>query len=93
MGNAAEARTERVDLRLTPSAKRTLQQAAAVSQKTVTEFVMDSALMAAFDTLADRRAFHLDAAQWDEFVAALDAPVAENPALRQLLARKPAWER
>ena len=93
MGKAAEARTERVDLRLTPSAKRTLQQAAAVSQKTVTEFVMDSALTAAFDMLADRRAFHLDAAQWDEFLAALDAPVGENAALRQLLARKPAWER
>ena len=26
-------------------------------------------------------------------VAALDAPVADDPALRALLARKPAWER
>lgn len=93
MATATEARTERVDLRLTPSAKRTLQRAAAASQKTVTEFVMDSALTAAFDTLADRRVFELDDKQWAAFMAALDAPVADNPALRALLARKPAWER
>jgi len=93
MGIPTEMRTERVDLRLTPSAKSTLQRAAAASQKSVTEFIMDSALAAAFDTLADRRVFKLDDAQWAAFVSALDAPVADNPALRALLARKPAWER
>ncbi|MFN0194675.1 MAG: DUF1778 domain-containing protein [Aestuariivirga sp.] len=93
MESPTEMRTERVDLRLTPSAKQTLQRAAAASQKSVTEFVMDSALAAAFDTLADRRVFQLDEAQWAAFNAALDAPVADNPALRALLVRKPAWEK
>ena len=46
-----------------------------------------------FDALADRRVFQLDDAQWVHFMAILDAPVADNPALRTLLARKPAWER
>ena len=90
---SAETRTERVDLRLTPSAKRTLQRAAVASRKSMTEFVVDSALAAAFDMLADRRVFPVDDAQWAAFVAALDAPVADNPALRALLARRPAWER
>jgi uncharacterized protein (DUF1778 family) len=93
MDTSAETRTERVDLRLTPSAKRTLQRAAAASQRSVTEFVLDSALAAAFEALADRRVFELDDAQWAAFMAALDAPVTDNPALRALLARKPAWER
>lgn len=93
MDTPTETRTERVDLRLTPSAKRTLQRAAAASQKSVTEFVLDSALAAAFEALADRRVFELDDAQWAAFMAALDAPVADNAALRALLARKPAWER
>jgi uncharacterized protein (DUF1778 family) len=93
MDTPPETRTERVDLRLTPSAKQTLQRAAAASQKSVTEFVLDSALAAAFEALADRRVFELDDAQWAAFMAALDAPVADNPALRALLARKPAWER
>ena len=85
-------RSERVDLRITPEAKRTLQQAAAVTNKSLTEFLLHSGLHAAYDALADRRVFALDHAQWAEFEAALDAPPAENPGLRSLLARKPAWE-
>lgn len=55
MTELAESRSERVDLRMTPSAKRTLQQAAVVSNKTLTEFLLDTGLQAAFDALADRR--------------------------------------
>ena len=88
----SEARSERVDLRMTQAAKRTLQHAAAVSNKTLTEFLLDSGLTAAADALSDRRVFLLDEAQWDAFHAALDAPPRDNPALRALLARKPVWE-
>ena len=93
MDDLTESRSERVDLRMTPSAKRTLQQAAALTHKTLTEFLLDSGLHSAFDTLADRRLFQLDDANWKAFIAALDAPPRNNPALRKLLARKPAWER
>jgi len=90
---AAEPKSERVDLRMTPAAKRTLQQASAAASKTLTEFLLDSGLRAASETLADRRAFLLNAAQWRAFQAALDAPPPENPRLSALLARRPAWER
>jgi uncharacterized protein (DUF1778 family) len=92
MSANSESRSERVDLRMTPSAKQTLQHAAAMSNKTLTEFLLDSGLHAAYETLADRRVFVLDDLRWAEFVAVLDAPPAENPRLRALLARKPAWE-
>ena len=49
---------------MTPAAKRTLQRAAAVNAKTLTEFVLDSSLTAAFETLADRRVFKMDEVQW-----------------------------
>jgi uncharacterized protein (DUF1778 family) len=87
-----EGRSERVDLRMTPSVKQVLRRAAEVSNKTLTEFLLDSGLHAAHDTLADRRLFVLDEQQWSDFTAALDAPPADNPRLRALLARKPAWE-
>jgi uncharacterized protein (DUF1778 family) len=87
-----QARSERVDLRMTPAAKRTLQRAAAVKNKTVTEFLLDSGLNAALDTLADRRVFELDEKRWAQFMAQLAAPPKNNPKLRKLLARKPAWE-
>jgi uncharacterized protein (DUF1778 family) len=69
-----------------------LQQAASAANKTLTEFLLDSGLHAAHDTLADRRTFVLDERQWQEFQAALDAPPADNARLRALLARKPAWD-
>jgi uncharacterized protein (DUF1778 family) len=93
MDDLTETRSERVDLRMTPSAKRTLREAAALSHKTLTEFLLDSGLNSAFNALVDRRVFQLDDARWKAFMSALDAPPKNNPRLRKLLARKPAWER
>lgn len=92
MAITPDSRSERVDLRMTPTAKQTLMQAASTTNKTLTEFLLDSGLRAAYDTLADRRTFVLDERRWNEFTAALDAPPADNPRLRALLRRKPAWE-
>ncbi len=92
MAKTSEARSQRVDLRMTPSAKRTLQRAAAVRNKTVTEFLLDCGLNAAFDTLSDRRVFQLDQKRWDAFQDALAKPPRTNPRLRKLLARRPAWQ-
>ena len=92
MSDTAESRSERVDLRMTPAAKRTLQQAATVKNKTLSEFLLDTGLNAAFDALADRRVFQLDAERWDAFMAALAKPPRNNPRLRKLLARQPKWK-
>jgi uncharacterized protein (DUF1778 family) len=51
-----ETRNEKLDLRLTPSAKRTLQIAALAAHRSVSEFVLESALARADETLPDRRA-------------------------------------
>ncbi|HVY33787.1 MAG TPA: DUF1778 domain-containing protein [Caulobacteraceae bacterium] len=91
MPDGFEARSERVDLRMTPDAKRTLQQAASVTNKTVSEFLLDSGLNAAVDALADRRVFQLDDAKWEAFQSALASPPRDNPGLRSLFARKPPW--
>ena len=78
-------RTEKLDLRLTPGAKQTLQRAAAAAQRSVTDFVLDSALASAAETLADRQTFQLDPEQWQAFVAALDAPPQTNSRLARLM--------
>jgi uncharacterized protein (DUF1778 family) len=67
-------RTEKLDLRLTRTAKRALQNAAAASHKTVSDFVLESALDRADSVLADRQVFRLDARRWNLFLATLDAP-------------------
>ena len=78
-------RTEKLDLRLTREAKLALQAAATASQRSVSEFVLESALARADEALADRRTFILGADQWKAFMAALDAPPRPLPRLHRLL--------
>ena len=81
----AERRTEKLDVRVSPSAKAKLQAAASASHRTMSDFVMESALSRAEETLADRRVFALSAEKWAEFQAALDAPTRPLPRLKALL--------
>ena len=48
---------------------------------------------AAEEASLDRRVFHLDAAQYEAFERALDAPARPTATLRKLLARPAPWER
>ncbi len=88
-----ETRNEKLDLRLTPSAKRALQVAASVARRSVSEFVLESALARAEETLPDRLRFGLDPKQWARFQAALDAPVKPAPRLAKLLNQPSVFER
>ena len=88
-----ETRKEKLDLRLTPSAKRTLQFAAFAAHRSVSEFVLESALARAEETLPDRRQFGLNADQWAKFQAALDAPPRAMPRLEKLLREPSVFER
>jgi uncharacterized protein (DUF1778 family) len=85
-------RTEKLDLRLSPAAKRTLQAAATAARKSVSEFVLDSALSEAEERLADRRVFTLDHRTWEVFVAALDAPPRRHPRLDRLFREPSAFD-
>jgi uncharacterized protein (DUF1778 family) len=78
-------RSEKLDLRLTRKAKTALRAAAAAANRSVSEFVLESALARADETLADRRTFVLNAAQWKAFLTALDAPPRPQPRLERLL--------
>lgn len=89
---ASAPRSEKLDLRLTISAKRALQRAAAASQRSVSEFVLESALARAQETLPDRQRFNLDAEQWAAFLDALDAPPRDLPRMRRLLAEPSVFE-
>jgi uncharacterized protein (DUF1778 family) len=80
-----EKRTEKLDLRLSLSAKRALQSAAQAARRPVSDFVLESALARAEETLPDRHIFRLNAEQWKAFQAALDAPPTPAPRLARLL--------
>jgi uncharacterized protein (DUF1778 family) len=86
------ARTEKVDLRLTAAAKRILQTAARANSRSLSEFVLESALARAAETLPDRQHFGLDEEQWVRFQEALDAPPRSLPALKKLLSEPSPFE-
>jgi uncharacterized protein (DUF1778 family) len=88
-----ETRNEKLDLRLTPSAKRVLQTAALAAHQSVSEFVLESALARAEETLPDRRRFGLNAAHWEAFQAALSAPPRPSRRLAKLLKEPSVFER
>lgn len=88
----AATRSEKLDLRLTAADKRVLQAAAGATRRSVSEFVLESALSRAEETLPDRGAFGLDAAAWTAFQAALDAPVRPTPRMARLLRERSVLE-
>jgi uncharacterized protein (DUF1778 family) len=78
-------RSQKLDLRLSSDAKKTIQLAAAATRRSVSDFVVESALARAAETLPDRTRFSLQSEQWRRFQALLDAEPRSNPRLAQLL--------
>ena len=85
MGTRNLSKTERIDIRASTPVKQLLQEAARASHKNVSEFLLDAGVTAATQTLADRRHFVLNEAQWKAFQEVLDRPVQEKPRLKKLL--------
>lgn len=85
MGTRNLSKTERIDVRASTPVKQLLQEAARASHKNVSEFLLDAGVTAATQTLADRRHFVLNEAQWKAFQEVLDRPVQEKPRLKKLL--------
>ncbi len=90
--NRRDAKVERLELRTSPRQAEVIRQAATVTEKTVTAFILDAATLEAQRTLADQRLFSLDPARWQRFVNALDHPAKEKPRLRALMRRPSVLE-
>jgi len=80
-----QLRDTRLNLRVTSAQAAFIRRAAESSEKSLTEFVLESAATAAERVLADRRGFALDSAAWKAFQRALERPVVLKPRLQVLL--------
>lgn len=78
-------RDSRLNIRATSRQDSLIRRAAEAVDKSVTEFVLESASVAAEHVLADRRLFVADEAAWQAFEAALDRPAVLKPRLKELL--------
>jgi uncharacterized protein (DUF1778 family) len=90
---ATTTRTRTINLRIADERRALIDRAAEATGKDRTEFMLDAATREATTVLLDQRYFQLDPDAFATFAAALDAAPADNPRLRQLLARKAPWEK
>jgi uncharacterized protein (DUF1778 family) len=77
---------ERWDFRVDPETDRLVRRAAQTADRTLTDFVVDAAVVEAERLLADRAEFVLDAERWERFVELLDRSPQDNPGLAKLFA-------
>jgi uncharacterized protein (DUF1778 family) len=85
------ARQCRINLRASARQEQLLKQAAAATDRTMTDFVLEAAVVEAERVLADRRWFLIDNQQWAQFKQLLDQPARDLPKLRALLAKPSAF--
>ena len=85
-------RDARLNLRTTSQQQQLIRSAAAAVDKSVTDFVLQSATTNAERVLADRRWFLLSDEAWDDFQELLDAPVARTPKLAALLSEPTVFD-
>jgi uncharacterized protein (DUF1778 family) len=78
---------ERWDFRVASEKDELVRQAAEAADRSLTNFVVDAAVVEAERVLADRTQLVLDADQWESFVELLDRPPQEKPGLEKLFSR------
>jgi uncharacterized protein (DUF1778 family) len=86
-------RDSTIHIRVAKKTKRLLEHAASAVDKTLSEFVLESASKNAVGVLLDQRLFVLEAKQYDAFIRALDKPPPAGPKLKALMKRRPLWDR
>lgn len=80
------AKRARLDLRVSAEQKRLFEEAAFATDQTMTEFVVQSAEVAAREVFADRTRFVLAPEEWEAFSTAIDSEPRVLPRLAAFLA-------
>jgi uncharacterized protein (DUF1778 family) len=92
VASSLAARSARLGLRATPEQEVVLRRAAEVAHKSLTDFILDSACLAAEQTLLDQRLFMVTGSQYQALMDLLDQPEQPNEGLHYLFSRKAPWD-
>ena len=79
-------RQDRIHLRVSPRAKRTMERAAAYSDKTLTDYITDIAVSHSEALVREREVITLTPEAWEEFRRLLLDPPEPNKKLKEALA-------
>ncbi len=89
---ASTSRSARVGLRSSEAQLAVLRRAADAAHKSLTDFILDSACLAAEQTLLDQRLFMVTSKDYEAFLDVLDRPARSNAGLKDLFSRQAPWE-
>jgi|TARA_R110002094_G_scaffold169101_1_gene151611 uncharacterized protein (DUF1778 family) len=78
MSTATDTKQDRINLRLKHSAKKALERAASFEGKTVSHFILTSALAHAEKTIHEHEVMSLNSQDSEAFFHALDKPIRFN---------------
>lgn len=82
-----------INIRAHKAQRSLIDRAAELTNKSRSEFILDSACREAENVLLDQRLFFVDNKTYRDFIALLDSPVKENLGLKKLLKSKSPWEK
>lgn len=84
MTTSITARSDRIDVRTNPEVKSIIERAALLSHKSVSAYILESALSKAQEDILETERFQLSVAERESFYAALNNPPEPNEAMKAL---------
>jgi len=87
MSRAAEIKDDRLQVRLDAASKSVLQRAASYRRKTISQFVLATAMEEAGKVIRENEVVTLSGPDWKVFYDALTNPPTPNAALRKAFAK------
>ncbi|MGN6199647.1 DUF1778 domain-containing protein [Humibacter sp.] len=91
MSLTAPLKPARIEARATVEQKTVIERAAALEGRTVSEFVLSTAVERAEAVIERQRVLRLSDEAFDDFMRTLDEPPQVIPELDRLLRRAPVW--
>jgi len=93
MHAVTDAKRESLNIRIKPEVRDLIDRAAKSRGKNRTDFILESARVAAEDTLLDQVIMTVSPQAFEEFQARLDMPPNPNERLRKTMLTPAPWER
>lgn len=83
-------KASRFEMRLTPSQKERLDQAAEIKGLSTSQWALTNLLVAADRDIQESHVLYLDDEQWNSFIKSLDEPMPTK--MVELLESEPIWK-
>jgi uncharacterized protein (DUF1778 family) len=93
MHASTDAKRETLNMRIKPEVRSLIDRAAKFRGKNRTDFILESARLAAEDVLLDQVIMTVSPEAYDQFLARLDMPPNPNDSLRKTMLTPAAWDR